>query len=57
MNDQLPHVHGQEGTHYACAEMTAKYGGEVRCCECTGHKCREFSSNEINPIDDATEDR
>ncbi len=43
MNDLKPFKHGQEGTHYACAEI-ANADAPTTCCECTGHECKEAVS-------------
>jgi hypothetical protein len=37
MSDLQPFVHGQEGTHSACAERINKQGGQARCCYCEPH--------------------
>ena len=42
-SDLLPFKHGEEGTHSACNEMVKKFGGKVKCCECTGHKCQPIA--------------
>ena len=39
-SDLLPFKHGDEGTHFACKEMSDKYGGKVGCCGCNKHNCK-----------------
>lgn len=41
MNDFKNHEHGQEGTHFACKEITVRDGGNAQCCGCTAHACKE----------------
>lgn len=43
LNDLKPFQHGDEGTHFACKEMSEKYGGKVKCCGCTNHDCKPSS--------------
>lgn len=38
---ERPFKHGDNDTHYACEEMTKKYGALAECCGCTGHKCKD----------------
>ncbi|MDD5407109.1 MAG: hypothetical protein PHE73_09250 [Sulfurovaceae bacterium] len=40
MSDLMQFKHGEEGSHGVCEEMIKKYGGKVKCCSCTGHKCQ-----------------
>ena len=40
MNDLKPFKHGEEGTHYACAERSENLGEQVACCGCLGHGCK-----------------
>ena len=45
MNDLMPFVHGEEGTHSACPAQMARLGGGVPCCECSGHDCDADNDN------------
>lgn len=47
MTDLDPFRHGEEGTHWACKEQMEKYGDKVKCCQCTGHKCKEEESKKL----------
>lgn len=40
--------HGEEGTHFACAEMIEKHGGKAKCCGCEGHKCNTKNDPECS---------
>lgn len=50
MNDLKPFEHGSEGTHRACQEIIEKYGGKAVCCECNGHRCKDFCYDEDCPL-------
>jgi hypothetical protein len=39
ISDVAPFKHGEEGTHFACADM-ANSDGPTQCCGCTNHKCQ-----------------
>jgi hypothetical protein len=39
VSDVKPFKHGEEGTHYACAEI-ANSDGPTTCCGCNNHKCK-----------------
>ncbi len=40
MNDLGKFKHGEECTHSFCAQSIKEYGGQVLCCQCSGHKCK-----------------
>lgn len=44
-NDLLPFKHGEEGTHYACAEVLLDDTMRT-CCGCSGHECKENKPRE-----------